>query len=218
MTLPDRFFTNLAALGARRGADPAIFMNVWCVESGLNPRAMNASGARGLNQMMPATLVSLGAPAEFESLSAEAQLPWIERLIASGERRNGGPFESAARYYHANFFPVTMARGNAPGTIVAAKDATDPRERDAYSFNRGLDADGDGKITLSDLAIVLERIKPKYQDAFARLDAAVSALQLEPWQPASLVSTAPKGAGVVGGVLLAGMIALAFARHGWVHA
>ena len=96
MTLSDRFFANLAALGARRGSDPAIFMNVWCVESGLNPRAMNPSGARGLNQMMPATLVSLGAPAEFENLSAEAQLPWIERLIASGERRNGGPFESAS--------------------------------------------------------------------------------------------------------------------------
>jgi hypothetical protein len=218
MTLSDRFFTSLAALGARRGSDPAIFMTVWCVESGLNPRAMNPSGARGLNQMMPATLVSLGAPAEFENLSAEAQLPWIERLIASGERRNGGPFESAARYYHANFFPVTMSRGNTPDTIVAAKNATDSRERDAYTFNRGLDADGDGKITLSDLATVLERIKPKYQDAFARLDAAVNALQVQPWQPASLVSTTPKGAGVVGGVLLAGMIALAFARHGWVHA
>lgn len=218
MTLSDRFFSSLAALGARRGSDPAIFMNVWCVESGLNPRAMNASGARGLNQMMPATLVSLGAPAEFENVSAEAQLPWIERLIASGERRNGGAFESAARYYHANFFPVTMARGNAPDTIVAAKDATDPRERDAYSFNRGLDADGDGKITLNDLATVLERIRPKYQVAFSRLDAAVSALQVQPWQPTSLVSTTPKNAGVVGGVLLAGMIALAFARHGWVHA
>ncbi len=218
MTLSDRFFTNLAALGARRGSDPAIFMNVWCVESGLNPRAMNPSGARGLNQMMPATLVSLGAPAEFENLSAEAQLQWIEKLIASGERRNGGPFESAARYYHANFFPVTMARGNTPNTVVAAKDATDPRERDAYTFNRGLDADGDGKITLTDLATVLERVRPKYQDAFARLDAAISALQVEPWQPASLISTSPTGAEVVGGVLLAGMIALAFARHGWVHA
>jgi hypothetical protein len=218
MTLSDRFFTNLAALGARRGSDPAIFLNVWCVESGLNPRAMNPSGARGLNQMMPATLAALGAPMEFEKLAAETQLPWIEKLIASGERRNGGPFESAARYYHANFFPVTMSRGNTPETIVAARDATDPRERDAYTFNRGLDADGDGKITLSDLATVLERIRPKYDDAFNRLDAAVSALRSQSWQQASLVSTTPKAAGVVGGVLLAGMIALAFARHGWVTA
>ena len=184
MTLSDRFFTDLAALGARRGSDPAIFLNVWCVESGLNPRAMNPSGARGLNQMMPATLVALGAPMEFENLPAEAQLPWIEKLIASGERRNGGPFESAARYYHANFFPVTMSRGNTPETIVAARDATDSRERDAYAFNRGLDADGDGKITLSDLATVLERVRPKYENAFARLDAAVSALDVrsQSWQ------------------------------------
>jgi len=213
LTLSDRFFSDLAALGARRGSDPSIFLTVWCVESGANPHAINSIGARGLNQMLPSTLAALGAPASFERLSAEAQLPWIEKLIASGERRNGGPFESAARYYHANFFPVTMARGNAPDAIVAAKDATDPRERDAYAFNVGLDADGDGKITLADLATVLERVRPKYQDAFARLDAAVSALQVQPWQPASLVSATSKGAGLAGGVLLAGMIALAFARH-----
>src|SRR5215472_10404755 len=159
MTLSDRFFSDLAAMGARRGSDPAIFLTVWCVESGVNPHAINSIGARGLNQMLPSTLAALGAPADFEKLSAEAQLPWIEKLIASGERRNGGPFESAARYYHANFFPVTMARGNTPDTVVAAKDATDPRERDAYAFNAGLDADSDGKITLADLATVLERTR-----------------------------------------------------------
>ena len=218
MTLTDRFFSDLAALGARRGSDPAIFLNVWCVESGLNPHAMNPSGARGLNQMMPATLDALGAPAAFETLSAEQQLPWIEKLIASGERRNGGPFASGARYYHANFFPVTMARGNTPDTVVAAKDATDPRERGAYIFNRGLDADGDGAITLADLATVIDRVRPKYADAFARLAAAVRGIQSDPWQPASLMTASPPGATAIGGVLLAGMLALGFARHGWVHA
>ncbi|MEO8800560.1 MAG: transglycosylase SLT domain-containing protein, partial [Polyangiaceae bacterium] len=178
--LSDAFFADLAALGNRRGSDPAIFLTVWCVESGLNPAALNAIGARGLNQMLPSTLVSLGAPADFEKLSGEAQLPWIEKLIASGEHRNGGPFTTAARYYHANFFPVTMARGNTPDTVVAAKDATDLRERDAYTFNPGLDADHDGKITLADLAAVLDRTRANHcQEGFLRLAEAVSALEAE---------------------------------------
>jgi len=218
MTLSDRFFSDLAALGARRGSDPAIFLTVWCVESGLNPHAINAIGARGLNQMLPSTLTALGAPADFETLSGEAQLPWIEKLIASGERRNGGPFDSAARYYHANFFPVTMARGNTPDTIVAARDAADPREAQAYAFNAGLDADGDGKITLSDLATVLNRVHPKFDAAFARLEAAEESLPSNPWQTASLVAQTQRSAAAMGAVVLAGMVALAFARHSWVHA
>ena len=219
MTLSDRFFSDLVALGARRGSDPSIFLTVWCVESGVNPHAVNSIGARGLNQMLPSTLAALGGPADFEKLSAEAQLPWIEKLIGSGERRNGGPFESAARYYHANFFPVTMSRGNTPETIVAAKDATDPRERDAYSFNSGLDADGDGKITLADLATVLTRTRAnKCQDAFNRLELATRALPSTPWEPASLVARTEKNAAAVGAVFVAGVFALAVARHAWVHA
>ena len=218
MTLSDRFFSDLAALGARRGSDPAIFLTVWCVESGVNPHAINSIGARGLNQMLPSTLAALGAPADFEKLSAEAQLPWIEKLIASGERRNGGPFESAARYYHANFFPVTMSRGDTPATIVAAKDASDPRERDAYAFNPGLDADGDGKITLADLATVLDRTRAnKCTDAFARLDLAMRALPSAPWEPASLIAQTERRASAVGALVVAGLFALTFARHAVIH-
>ena len=219
MTLSDRFFSDLAAMGTRRGSDPSIFLTVWCVESGVNPHAINSIGARGLNQMLPSTLAALGAPADFEKLSAEAQLPWIEKLIASGERRNGGPFESAARYYHANFFPVTMSRGDTPDTIVAAKDATDSRERDAYAFNVGLDADGDGKITLADLATVLARTRAsKCTDTFARLELAMQALPSAPWEPASLATSSARNAKAAGALVLAGIFAFALARHASLHA
>lgn len=216
MTLSDRFLSDLAALGARRGSDPAIFLNVWCVESNLNPHAINSIGARGLNQMLPSTLASLGAPADFEKLSAEAQLPWIEKMIVAGEHRNGGPFETAARYYHFNFFPVTMTRGNAPDTIVAARDATDTRERDAYTFNAGLDADGDGKITLADLGVVLDRARAKHVDAFARLADAVSALGSAPvvaahWEPAA--PTLARFETAVGAGLVTGALALSLLRR-----
>jgi hypothetical protein len=176
--LSDRFFANVALMGQRRNTNPDFYLNAWCVESGLNPSAVNPhGGARGLNQMMPATLQSLGAPANYETLTGEDQLPWIERLIAGGEALNGGPFESAARYYHSNFFPRTMSRGASPRTVVVARDAVDADERAAYAANTGLDTDGDGRITLADLASVLDRVrKTKCQNGFARLARAVAAL------------------------------------------
>lgn len=178
MPLSDVFFARLAELGARRGSDPIVFLDVWNAESGLNPRAENpASHARGLNQMMPRTLEGLGAPANFNELAGEDQLPWIERLIAGGERLNGGPFRSAERYYHSNFFPRTMPRGSSPATVVVASDASDPEERAAYAANAGMDPGGKGRITYADLAAFLNLAKNRnrltYEAARARLALAV---------------------------------------------
>lgn len=192
-SLSNRFFEDLVRLGIRRGSPPHIFLSVWCVESGLLPSAINAhSGARGLNQMMPATLKALGAPSDFEKLSAEEQLPWIERLIASLEHANGGPFTSAARYYHANFFPRTMHRGDKPDAVVVAQDAVDPDERGAYEANRGLDANRDGLITLSDLADVLERTKARFALSFAHLALTMRAMRLRDRVP--VPTSAPSSA------------------------
>ena len=177
MSLSDRFFADVARMGQRRKTDPEHFLVVWCAESDLTPTALNSIGARGLNQMTPGTLKSLGAPPDFEKLSAEEQLPWIERLIAARETLNGGPFESAARYYHSNFFPLTMARGDSPSTVVVARDADDARERAAYAGNKVLDADGDRRITLADLAAVLARVRAtRCRGSFERLARAVAAL------------------------------------------
>jgi hypothetical protein len=179
VSLSGRFFEDLVQLGLRRGSPPHIFLSVWCVESGLQPGAINAhTGARGLNQMMPATLRGLGAPMEFERLSAEAQLPWIEKLIASLEPLNGGPFTTAARYYHANFFPRTMHRGDKPDTVVVARDAADPEERGAYAANHGLDANGDGLVTIADLMAVLERTEARFKLSFLRLAATMHSIRL----------------------------------------
>jgi hypothetical protein len=177
MPLSDAFFATLAALGQRHATDPVVYLDVWNSESGLDPRAENrASHAQGLNQMMPKTLQGLGAPADFKSLAGEDQLPWIERLIVAGEHLNGGPFRSAARYYHSNFFPRTMYRGQSPETVVVAGDATDPEERAAYSGNSGMDPGGKGRITYADLTAFLNLAKNRnrltYEAARARLELA----------------------------------------------
>jgi hypothetical protein len=155
--------------------------------------------------MMPETLRGLGAPDAFDTLSGEEQLPWIERLIASNEATNGGPFLTPARYYHANFFPRTLKRGTASDAIVVALDAKDPAERAAYSENRGLDVDRDGFITVRDLDEVLDRVRVQFADAFARLERAVAALP-----PPGITWSLPKGAPNARGVALGAAAALGF--------
>ncbi len=203
--LSDAFFERLADLGERHATDPVVFLDVWNAESGLNPGAENPNGhARGLNQMMPRTLAGLGAPANFNALSGEDQLPWIERLITAGEGLNGGPFRSAERYYHSNFFPRTMPRGQTPATIVVASDATDAEERAAYAANAGMDPAKNGRITYADLAAFLNRAKNgnrfSYEAARARL-----ALAMRGTTPARVAATRGAPVLVALGVLAAAL-------------
>ena len=168
------FYDEVAKLGARHRTHPAIFLLVWCAESGLDPSAVNPGGARGLNQMMPATLAWLGAPAAFEKLSGVEQLPWIERFLAWNETVNHGPFTSAVRCYVGNFWPAALARPDAPTTLVVDRDSIDTSEAAAYAKNKSLDTNGDGKITQADLAAYLARVRRGFDEDFALLDRAIA--------------------------------------------
>jgi hypothetical protein len=182
VSLSDKFFVKLAELAKRHNTEPAVFLDVWNAESALDPTAENPSThAQGLNQMLPGLLKGGGPPVEyperlgpFKDLPGEDQLPWIEKLITLGERVNGGPFRTAARYYHSNFFPQTMPRGSSPETVVVANDATDPLERVGYLLKKAaLDPTGKGKITYADVTAYVNRAKNSnratYDAALARL-------------------------------------------------
>jgi hypothetical protein len=174
------FYDEVAKLGARHRTDPAIFLLVWCAESGLDPSAMNPGGARGLNQMQPQTLAFFKAPAAFETLSGVEQLVWIERFIAWTESLNHGPFSSAARCYIGNFWPAALARPDAPSTVIVDRDSLDTSEAAAYAANKVLDTDGDGKITQADLATLLARVRRNFDREFAALAGAVARLHDSP--------------------------------------
>ncbi len=212
--LSDRFFAALADLGERHGTDPVVFLDVWNAESGLNPHIVSKAPphARGLNQMIPKTLAGLHAPADFEALPAEAQVPWIEQLIAGGERLNGGPFTTAERYYHSNFFPRTMPRGSSPATIVVASASADPEERQAYAANAAMDHAGKGAITYSDLASFLAggRRANAVVYAAARARLALATGRSSPPATVARRSSAAVFLGLVGA--LAGAIAWRAAR------
>lgn len=221
MALSDAFFAALVDLGKRHRTDPVVYLDVWNSESHLQPTAVNpSSNAQGLNEMMPRTLAGLGAPSNFAALSGESQLPWIERLIAGGEGLNGGPFATAERYYHANFFPRTMPRGQSPDTVILAENASDPEEAAGYRANAALDHGHKGAITYADISAFLAANRngnrAVYNDARARLAAAEAQ---SGWTPPAAAASAPSKAPIVlGGILAAGAgAAAAIAQErGWL--
>jgi len=175
--LSDAFFRGVVALGKKKGMNPLHFLPPWMIESGLNPAARNEkSNASGLNQMMPSTLSETlhfpGSPADYRALSAEAQLPWIDRFMSINGQRGYG---SAEQYYASNFLPLTAGRGSSPDTVYASPDDPDGRVVQAYQANRLLDSDGDGRITGRDFTRLFRQndSRPVYRAAVVRLKHAM---------------------------------------------
>lgn len=160
MNLDDAFWPALWSLVALpSGTRPEIFLAVWLLESGLDPSAQNArSGCTGLNQTCPAPNGPGFPPghdaASFRAVPASEQLAWIAPQVMKAVALNGGPFLSAARYYQANFLPATLPTVTRPTDVLAG--AGGPYAQ-AYAWNRGLDVNRDGVITLDDLGSALER-------------------------------------------------------------
>jgi hypothetical protein len=154
--LTDAFFQELKAISARLGSDPGDLLAVMVSESNVDPKAQNPHGkATGLIQFMPQTLKGLGwtaGPDEFRTLSAEQQLPYVEKYY----RPHRGKLTSAGRLYQATFLPATL-KNSTESTVIAAPGGPNAK---AYAANKGLDTNKDGVITVSDLT---ERLNLKKQ-------------------------------------------------------
>lgn len=170
--LADAFFAGLRAVGAATEAQPLHLLQVMMAESGLRPDAHNPHGhASGLIQFMPATLPRLGWTAghgAFRRLSAEEQLPFVERFYRPYKSYG---LTSTARLYQATFLPATLAGGSDPETVLAGRDGP---YAGAYRANSGLDRRGDGIIRVSDLTAAVDRRcrGPRWEEARARLEGA----------------------------------------------
>jgi peptidoglycan hydrolase-like protein with peptidoglycan-binding domain len=172
--LSDAFFGGMHAVATAIGTQAEFLLGVMNSESGIRANAHNPNGhASGLIQFMPATLVRLGwtlGHEAFRRLSAEEQLPFVERyyrpFVAQG-------LNSTARLYQATFLPATLNRGSQPGTVIVDVNAND--NAFAYAPNRGLDRRGDGRILVGDLTAFVERAKSsaRWREARDRLAAAV---------------------------------------------
>lgn len=175
--LSNEFFVKLNAMCQRLGINPKDMLTTMQLESGLNPHAINPKfPERGLTQIYNLKGVGWnGTKDEFAALSAEDQLPYIERYFEQNLKYKP---KSATQFYIVNLLP---AYANSPGVInedpntVLIDKANDnnPKTRNFYSANRWLDTDNDGKITYGDLEKIINRKQKEITPVFARLDNVI---------------------------------------------
>lgn len=172
--LSDGFFAAMHAVAATLRTQPEYLLGVMASESGIRASAHNPNGhASGLIQFMPDTLRRLGWTAgheAFRQLTAEEQMPWVERYLLPFMRQG---LNSTARLYQATFLPATLGRGSEPDTVLVDVNRND--NAFAYAPNRGLDRRGDGRIVVSDLTAFVNRARrtARYQEAAERLTAGL---------------------------------------------
>ena len=142
--LDHKFFAKVTAISKDLKCDPNALLAVMNSECGLNAAARNPhGGATGLIQFMPSTAKALGTSTDaLKNMSAYDQLDYVAKFFKMNMKTfkmGDGPM-SAADLYSLIFLP---ARAN--------RDVLTAKGENYYSANAGLDMDGDGKITKSDL-------------------------------------------------------------------
>jgi peptidoglycan hydrolase-like protein with peptidoglycan-binding domain len=137
------FRDKVVQIAARLETNPNFLLAVMSFESGgtFSPSGKNqaGSGAVGLIQFMPATARGLGTTTEqLAGMTAEAQLDFVEKHF----RPFKGRLNTLEDTYMAVLFPRAVGKGN---DFVLFE-----RPSIAFTQNRGLDIDGDGRITVFD--------------------------------------------------------------------
>lgn len=125
-------------------------------ESGLNPQAVNrTSGASGLIQFTSVAVKEMNkvygmnlSLVKIRNMSAVEQLDLVEKYFKMTKNR---AFSSNHRLSAADLYSLCFLPGR------ASRDVLTQRGENYYSSNRGLDVNGDGKITKSDLAQRIDR-------------------------------------------------------------
>ncbi len=144
------FSAALAALGSRLQLNPSFIGAVMSLESGIKPDAVNPSGgATGLIQFMPATATGLGtSAAALKTMTGIQQLKYVEAYFARVARAIRE--EVPGDYYMATFLPAFI--GKPASTVLATKGEP------IYDQNKGLDANGDGTLTVADVTAKIDSI------------------------------------------------------------
>jgi hypothetical protein len=186
------FFTELRAMCARLGCDPFDMLRVMCSESTVDAAAANpTSDASGLIQIMPFNLASVGwtgTPAAFRQLSAEAQLPFVERYFEPWKQFG---LQNVNRLYQVVFLPGTMSRGSADSTVICERNGFLAK---AYKANASVDQGNKGFITVGDLHLCVDQrtVGQRWNEIVALFQAsgvgAPSTPPLSPPAPAQIGS------------------------------
>ncbi len=142
------FAAALSAVADSLGLDPSYIGAVMSNESGFHPDAVNKdTNATGLIQFMPDTAKLLGTTVQaLRSMTAVEQLDYVRAFYAKTGRAIHR--DVPGDYYMATFLPAFV--GKPPGFVLARKG------QPIYDQNKGLDADGDGTLTVGDVTKKIE--------------------------------------------------------------
>ena len=152
--LTKSFLNKVKQVAQRIGCNYKDLLAVMNSESGLNSRAQNKKGgASGLIQFMPATARALGTTTDaLREMTPEQQLDYVEKFYLMNRRTyvKSNRQLSAGDLYTLTFLPAYVNQ-----EVLTSKG------HKFYNANKGLDVNGDGQITKTDLA---QRVARKQVD------------------------------------------------------
>ncbi len=146
--LSDEFYNKVVQIAQRLNCDPNDLMGVMNSESGIKSDAVNkSSNATGLIQFMPKTAKSLGTTtSKLKAMSPEEQLVYVEKYLTQAKSNAG--FKSDDKIGAGTLYTLVFLPARAGREVLAVKG----EGNSYYESNRGLDKNGDGKITKDELA------------------------------------------------------------------
>jgi hypothetical protein len=158
------------------------------------------ASARAAGDQVAMKALNLQLAAAFRGLDADQQLPWLERYYAP----HAADLVNATSVYCVTFCPAWAMHAAEPGFIICAADGRhdghgidEATSKIWYAANRGLDKNGDGAVTMSDLTAAIhdadfgarwDEICVRHLTALAELHAADVANEAP--MPAPLVGAA----------------------------
>jgi len=149
----------LWAMADASGIRPEWVLPVLYSESSFNPAVVNSIGCTGVNQLCQ------NIPSGYASWTASQQIAGSVSPMMQSIEKQYGPLRSGARVYQANFLPGTLPYAKALSSVIAVRGSSAVirgggglTNAAVYSANPGLDVNGDGQITLQDLATQVQRM------------------------------------------------------------
>lgn len=143
----DAFKAKVVQISQNMGTDPDNLMAIMNFESGFSSSVTNhaGSGATGLIQFMPDTARGLGT-----STDALAQMSPVDQLDYVAKYFEGDPLPRLEDLYLRVFYPAAI--GKPLDEVIFSSGET------GYSQNSGLDANGDGSITVGEIPARVRQI------------------------------------------------------------
>lgn len=149
------------------GLEPDYISAVMHLESGYRPNIQNLQGAPALGlvqfwrDFFPSVAKKAGQPkAKWNSLRTSTALQQIPFVVANFTGKGLGADSTPTDYYMANLMPAFV--GKPPDFELGALDSpevlpgTGLSKGAVFRENAGLDRDGDGTITVSDVGALME--------------------------------------------------------------